>query len=378
MSKRKVLIAGAGMGGLCLAHALRRLDIDAVVFERESRAGERAQGYRLHLDSVGVDALRAALPPPLYARFAATAMHPRPFTAILDQHLAEIRRIDAGHVPGVHLNVNRATLRQILLESLDVRFGAAFVSYASDAGGVTARLSDGTEVRGDMLVGADGIHSAVRRQRLPQAHIQDTGLRVIYSRIPIERARVIAPQQALEDVFAVSVDGDKRMLGMGAVIFPTAPALVGLEAVEDYVTCIVGGRLALFEQDATRLRGASSPELCAIMQRFVASWPEQTRAIVDAADPSSAFAIEMRTSVPLAPFAPSNVTLLGDAIHTMTPTLGRGANMALHDAALLARHLASSRDPIAAYEADMIRDGFAAVRASASAGARIMGQPPLE
>ncbi|APR79473.1 monooxygenase, FAD-binding protein [Minicystis rosea] len=141
MRKLKVLVSGAGMGGLCLAQALRHAShashasIDVEVFEREAHPGQRSQGYRLHIESDGADALRSALPPALYALFEATAMRPRPFTAMLDPHLVEKHRIDvdeqergrAVETPLVHLNVNRATLRQILLLGLEdvVRFAAA-------------------------------------------------------------------------------------------------------------------------------------------------------------------------------------------------------------------------------------------------------------
>ena len=49
MSKLKVIIVGAGLGGLCLAQALRRLDIEVEVFERDKTPWDRPQGYRLHL-----------------------------------------------------------------------------------------------------------------------------------------------------------------------------------------------------------------------------------------------------------------------------------------------------------------------------------------
>jgi 2-polyprenyl-6-methoxyphenol hydroxylase-like FAD-dependent oxidoreductase len=389
------------MGGLCLAQALQRGGVEVEVFEREEHAGLR-QGYRLHIESAGVHALCEALPPSLYAVFEATAMRPRPVTAILDQHLAELRRIDLhtqeradGAVrPDVHLNVNRATLRQILLAGLDsaVRFGATVARYEVDADGVTVILADGSRVRGDVLVGADGIHSAVRRQRLPDARTQDTGLRVIYSRIPIERARGTVPPQALADVFAVTTDPQKRFLGMGAVQFPTVPSVAAATAgvagrfddPGDYVTCIVGGRHELLGVDDAALRRASGPELCDLMLRFVASWPDATQAIVRAVDPQSAFAIGMHTSVPCAVPASARVTLLGDAVHAMSPTLGRGANMALRDGARLARRLlavargdADLAASLAAYEVEMTRSGFDAVRRSAAVGAQIMGQAPL-
>ena len=81
--------------------------------------------------------------------------------------------------------------------------------------------------------------------------------------------------------------------------------------------------------------------------------------------------VVIRTSVPIEPWAPSNVTLLGDAIHTMTPGRGVGANTALRDAALLTRHLQAVQEgrsglvaAIGAYEAEMRRYSAEAVERS--------------
>jgi 2-polyprenyl-6-methoxyphenol hydroxylase-like FAD-dependent oxidoreductase len=78
--------------------------------------------------------------------------------------------------------------------------------------------------------------------------------------------------------------------------------------------------------------------------------------------------IAIRTSVPPSPWESSNVTLLGDAVHTMTPGRGAGANTALRDAALLCRTLVDVRDgrmplveAIHAYEAEMLRYSSEAV-----------------
>ena len=92
----------------------------------------------------------------------------------------------------------------------------------------------------------------------------------------------------------------------------------------------------------------------------------------------------MQTSIPGPLPASANVTLLGDAIHAMTPTLGRGANITMRDAARLGSQLVSvaegEQSLVAAlreYESEMTRYGFDAVRTSAAMGTRLMGQNPL-
>ena len=82
--------------------------------------------------------------------------------------------------------------------------------------------------------------------------------------------------------------------------------------------------------------------------------------------------------------APTNVTLLGDAVHAMTPTLGRGANLAMRDAALLGRQLKSVAAAekslpaaLAIYEEELVRYGFEVVRESVAIGQQRMGQNPL-
>ena len=106
----------------------------------------------------------------------------------------------------------------------------------------------------------------------------------------------------------------------------------------------------------------------------MAGWNERFRDLVHLSDPDTLGTISIRTSVPVQPWETGRVTLLGDAIHSMTPYRGIGANVALKDAwrlrdALVAAHR-GERDVIEAihaYEADMIRYGFAAVENSRKA-----------
>jgi 2-polyprenyl-6-methoxyphenol hydroxylase-like FAD-dependent oxidoreductase len=92
----------------------------------------------------------------------------------------------------------------------------------------------------------------------------------------------------------------------------------------------------------------------------------------------------MYTSVPHSLLPPTNVTLLGDAIHAMTPTLGRGANLAMRDGALLGRALKSVVEQgvelahaLTSYEARTLDYGFSVVREAARIGEQRMEQNPL-
>ncbi len=404
MSKLKVLIAGSGLGGLCLAQALRQHDVEVEVFERDKSLWDRPQGYRLHIDSDGVNALYQSLTPELYKLFDATSMKALPFTTIVDTKLAiQNRRSSDEHgstqehlshgLPS-HVNVNRATLRQILFTNLEdiIHFGKKLSHYESDEKGVTVTFEDGTQVKGDILVGADGIRSTVKKQRIPHAETQDTGVRAIYGRIPITEAMKFVPKQAREDVFTVAVDSQKLFLGLGPVVFPTRPDLAAsqfmpkaeLQSQDDYVVCIVGGRKKLFGKDDAHLLALSSEDLQELSLELMKAWPESTKAIPAHGDSKSFFFVEMYTSIPCEMPKSANVTLLGDAIHAMTPTLGRGANIAMRDGALLGRHLEdvvhgrrTLLEALSEYETEMTRYGFDVVRKSAAMGTRLIGQNPL-
>ncbi|MBB6250195.1 FAD-dependent oxidoreductase [Nitrospirillum iridis] len=398
-----VIIIGAGLGGLCLAQSLKRAGVGVSVFERDEAPEARRQGYRLHLDADGVAGLRAALPEDRFALFEATSMVPLRYTTILGTDFAIRRRfvtdeysrtthhLDAGIA--THLNVDRATLREILLLGLEdvVRFGKALTHYESGEDGVTACFNDGSRVRGDLLVGADGAASAVRRQRHPQAPWMDSGARSIYGRLDLDVARRLLPPSALADVFTGAADERKLLLGVGPVIYPMRPELAAaaltpgctLSPRQDYVGCIIAGRKEHFGDDAT-LRTLDSVGLQRLAARLLSGWPAPASDVVLAAQPESFFYIEMRSSIPTTFDRPTNVTLLGDAVHTMTPSLGRGANVALRDAASLGQTILTAlrsgqpmADALAGYEAEMQRYGFDVVRHSADMGARLLGQDPL-
>ena len=179
MSDLHVLVAGAGLGGLSLAQGLRRAGITVTVVERDASLTARRQGYRLHLDAEARDALVRVLPPASVRLLSATAGVPAPRFTVLDHQLGHVMTLDSDG--SGDLAVDRLVLRRILHAGVEDRvlFGTELDRFAEHDDGVTAFLTDGSQVRCDVLVGADGIGSAVRRQYLPHARIVDTGVRQI-------------------------------------------------------------------------------------------------------------------------------------------------------------------------------------------------------
>ncbi|MEU6777972.1 NAD(P)/FAD-dependent oxidoreductase [Nonomuraea angiospora] len=378
-----VIVIGAGLGGLCLAQGLRQKNISVAVYESDDALTSRQQGYRIHIDEHGDRALAANLPGRLHRLFRATAGLPRTSTPVFDHRLERLTVLEPSD-GGVHLAVDRLTLRRILLSGLSdtVRFGRRFTHYRAGADGrVTAYFADGSTATGDVLVAADGVNSPVRRQYLPHARVVDTGLRQVYGKVPLtERTRELF----LDDMFAVFtpiIGPDGSFVGVAPVEFPE-PVPAGLGVTQDYMTCSFGARHELLPPD-DELRAMPGTELRALALRAIEDWHPRVRAIIDHWDTSTVFALVLRTSVPIEPWPTSNVTLLGDAIHAMSPAGGIGANTALRDASALTAALGAAAagrpllQALAGYEAAMTAYGFAAVRASAENGQRLLGQDPL-
>jgi 2-polyprenyl-6-methoxyphenol hydroxylase-like FAD-dependent oxidoreductase len=368
-----VLIAGGGLGGLCLAQGLRRAGHAATVFERDADL-DRKLGYRLHLNADGGEALRACLPPDLFELYLETSRRtpPRQLAVVVDDQLEELSSMPhigpPNEGPRPHTAVNRRTLRQILLARLgdSVRLGSRVSGYEERGDRVAALLEDGTAVEGDLLVGADGIHSAVRRQRLPQATVVEAGVEGLglYARsaLPPRLQEELPP--VLLDGFVIATNKRGGLLALGAFNPRRPPAEaaaalapdVELDPVDDYM--MVSGSVAAGTEipPPDAWTAATPAALHESMLRAVEGWHPALRGVVERIDEATMFAISFGRLEPTPAWEPSRVTLIGDAIHAMLPTLGQGANMALRDAALLAAKLGDGSAPVAAvgaYEAAM-------------------------
>jgi 2-polyprenyl-6-methoxyphenol hydroxylase-like FAD-dependent oxidoreductase len=392
MPKRnlEVLIIGAGTGGLCLAHGLNRAGITVKAFERDRTRKDGLQGYRVGIDADGNRALDANLPPKLFETFLATcAISPAWFNMMNERYgeLLSFRANPPKDPRHAERSVSRMTLRQVLLTGLEdiVQFDKVFSRYTQrEDGKVEAFFEDGTSAVGDVLVAADGTNSRVRRQYLPQARMEDTLIRSIGGKVPatpealalltpkIHRGvtLIMAPRGFGAILHVMEFPWDRRG-DLKTSIGTTDAALIAhwpgmmFDNTRDYISWGIWASADKFPPNFREMKG---PELLAFSMQQTDQWHPDWRKLLTLTDPSSVFPISIRTSVPLEAWTPSNVTLLGDAIHTMTPGRGVGANTALRDAVLLTRHLVAVRDgrrelveSIGAYEEKMRKYGYEAV-----------------
>jgi 2-polyprenyl-6-methoxyphenol hydroxylase-like FAD-dependent oxidoreductase len=366
-----ILIAGGGLGGLCLAQGLRKAGHTFEVFERDADLSRKI-GYRLHINADGGEALRACLPEDLFELYLSTSRKtpPRQLAVVVDDQLNELSSMphlgppNPGERP--HTAVNRRTLRQILLARLgdSVHLGRAAIDYEETDAGVRLQLDDGTCVSGDVLVGADGIRSPIRARRLPDVEVIEAGIEGLglYGRSALPGDLELP--SVLYDGFVIATNKRGGLLALGAYNprRPVAEAAaelapdVQLDPVEDYM--MVSGSVAPDTRiPPPREWTADTPALLHdAMGRAVEGWHPALRGVVERIDRDTLFAISFGRLDPTPAWEPSRVTLIGDAIHAMLPTLGQGANMALRDAAVLAGQLADATDPVAAigaYEAAM-------------------------
>jgi 2-polyprenyl-6-methoxyphenol hydroxylase-like FAD-dependent oxidoreductase len=369
-----VLVAGGGLAGLATAQGLLKAGHTVEVFERDADL-DRKQGYYLHINALGGEALRRVLPEDLFELYLETSRqsYDRIESIVLNDQLVELSSRPSLHQPPPgprrHTGVHRRTLRQVLSARLGERLhtGSPVASFEQDDEGVRVTLTDGRTARGDVLVGADGIRSAVRTQYLPQVPVIPTGIKGIgvYGRTPITPQLDAQLPDILDQGVLMAVDrrGSRLLI---ATFRPrrhadeAARAIAPDVRVDDVppyvmVSCSVApGTVVPPAADWT----AQTPlDLQQSMLTAIEGWHPAARAIVAGLDPDSMFAIPFGYLEPAESWPPSRVTVVGDAAHGMLPTLGMGANLSLHDAALLV-------DRLEAFGGDPIGDGAAELAAA--------------
>lgn len=341
-----VMIIGGGIGGLALAQGLQKHGIAVSVFERDEQEPAGREGYRLNIDPHGAAALHRCLPATLFHRFISECGQATESFSFLDQNLKTLVSFRDRNVPtdetAKHRSASRKILRSILLEGLrNVHFNKRFERYQLEEECVRAFFSDGSSFAADLLVGADGSNSGVAAQFLPGlAGRVKTGVEAIAGRTPLT--------QEIEAMLPVALQNSPgAILGTRRYGMFIAPHRFPEKNQSDYVMWALSAHAEdLRAAGPTKLQSErvepDGEELQSRVLQMIPEWDSRVRKIVQSADEASVMLLTIFTSRPVPSWNSGRVTLLGDAIHSMTPMRGIGANIALRDAETLLHELVAA------------------------------------
>jgi 2-polyprenyl-6-methoxyphenol hydroxylase-like FAD-dependent oxidoreductase len=316
----KIAIIGGGIGGLTAAVALARKGLAAEVYEQAPVLEEAGAGVGLWPNAM--TALELLGLSGKVARLAVTVTRQglrRSDGTWLMSFSGDVMAQRWGS--GVVL-VHRAELQQLLAAELDpsvIHLGARCTGLSDGGQAVTAHFADGREAHADVLVGADGVHSAVRAALFGPARMRYRGY--ITVRGITAPGSVPLPREGAETW------GRGARFGLG----PTS-----------------GERIIWYATWNAAAAGQDDSDTAARLRELFGAWHDPIPAIIDATPAAGLIRNDIYDRRPARTWSRGRVALLGDAIHPMTPDLAQGACQAIVDATTLASCLAASRDARAA------------------------------
>lgn len=362
-----ILIIGAGLAGLGLAQGLKQANIPFHVFERDTSASFRAQGYRIRIGPDGAGAIRRLVPEELWLAFEATSAEVVHGGTQLDVLTGEESAFMGGRtafmggragpppqmLQGKAYNVDRAMLRDVLLQGLEGRisFGKRLERFEVLHGEVVVYFADGSSERDAFLVGADGARSVVRKQLIPEMVVLDTEGRAVFGKTVItdELIREMHPKigrgitvtaQNYEERLRLFCDG----MRFDREAASSVEKQLGIHVPKDYIYWVLLFRADMISEEQLKsLHHFSEEQSAQLSIDMTAAWNEQLRAVVKHQKVDAASTLAFLTASP--DFAsswsskPANTTccatLIGDSAHPAPPVGGIGANAGLSDAAAL-------------------------------------------
>ncbi|MGH8979504.1 MAG: FAD-dependent monooxygenase [Acidimicrobiales bacterium] len=320
----RVAVIGGGIAGLTAAIALRRREIDVQVYESSPELKEIGAGVALApnamkaLRSIGMESAVRSIG---YTSRSQMLRTWKGRTISVTDSASIARRYGAAPC-----TAHRADLLDVLASALDdeaVTLGVRCVSVASDNGTASARFADGTEIEADLVIGADGIHSAVRESLFGPDAPRFTGKICYRSVVPTESlpARALTPYEGLW----LGPHGTLVVYGV------RRGEMVNVVAHYEDPTYSHESWIAEADRDEVSTR--------------YAGWHPSLVELLSASEVLYKWALYDRDPIPV--WTSGRAGVLGDAAHSMLPYLGQGACQAIEDGVVLAAALCSTDDPVA-------------------------------
>ena len=366
----KVIVIGAGLSGLTIAHGLKKNGIDFAIFEKEATPRDRNWGVTI---SWAVPSLEKCLPPELFARLKECQPDPgldcvaRGQESILVRDGATGERLVESTFPGIRRLQIKKT-RGIWGEGIDVQFGKVITSIDTPvSGGVTAHFSDGTSESGSVLIGTDGGSSWVRGWLLGKdAEPWDLGYNFVNFPFQLTADQARWLDERIHPIVDVGCHPKSMYSGLFVLDKPD------LDKPETWVFYV----LSTWPKEPGRVYGKDDDLLAEYRQRMdgwgspykeVADWiPEGTTV--------RAVGTGLKVFAPKAKWDNKNgrVTIGGDAAHSMTFHRGQGGNNALRDAERFVAAMAEVKgghqtlsEAVDGYDSEMLQRGASEVDMSA-------------
>jgi salicylate hydroxylase len=321
----RVLVAGGGIGGLTTAIALRHHGIEALVLEQAAALNEIGAGIQIAANAalvfreLGLEAgMRAVGVKPQSYDYRDLRSGKMLYQAPLGDEAA-------GRYGAPMYNIHRADLIQMLFDAVPPeakKLGAKCVAVAQDKDSVEVTLQNGETVRGDVLVGCDGIHSAVRRHLRGEEEKHFANILMWRSLIPAER-----------------LDG-LNLEERGNYWFGPGRTLITYWVRPKKLYSILASVPA---HEVQRESWDDSGDISEMLRSFDDAEPRARKMLEQC---RSVFITGMYYRDPIDNWTSGRVTLLGDAAHPMVPFLAAGAGQSIEDAWTFARVLSRRQDDV--------------------------------
>ncbi|MDI9952916.1 MULTISPECIES: FAD-dependent monooxygenase [Rhodococcus] len=322
-----VAVCGGGIGGLATAIALRKFGLDVTVYE-QTRQFARV-GADINLTPNAVRALDGLGIGPAIRESAA---RPQFRISRTWDTGAETSRLPMGDSAEQQYGAPQLTMhRGDLMTALENRLPSGVVEMGRRVSGVAdgrIEFTDGSGVSADVIVGADGIHSAVRTSLLGREQPTFTGVVAFRAVVPTERVGDLPNLDCFTKWWGP--DSSTQI-----VTFP-------LNQGKDIFVFATCGQEEWTEESWT------TPGSVTELRELYRDFHPEARALLDACDDVLKSALYVRD--PLASWTDGRSVLLGDAAHPMMPFMAQGAGMAVEDAVVLSRCLSLFDDPAVALQ----------------------------